>query len=135
MSEARRTKRARDAGLLKEACRSIERFEPEMVLSENVAGIGGPRYGCVWDEFLDDLERMGYATGSKVVCTSRFGIPQYRKRSILIGVKRRLVRRGRFADLLEAELFVESLGTLVTSDVPEVSRFVVGKYCPQERLT
>lgn len=106
MSEARRTKRARDAGLLKEACRFIERFEPEMVLSENVAGIGGPRYGGVWDEFRDDLERMGYATGSKVVCTSRFGIAQYRKRSILIGVQRRLVRRGRFADLLESELFV-----------------------------
>ena len=106
MSEARRTKRARDAGLLKEACRFIGRFEPEMVLSENVAGIGGRRYGGVWDEFRDDLERMGYATGSKVVCTSRFGIPQYRKRSILIGVRRRLVRRGRFADLLGAELFV-----------------------------
>lgn len=106
MSEARRVKRAQDAGLLKEACRFIERFKPEMVFCENVARIDGPRYGGVWDEFRTDLERMDYATGSKVVCASRFGIPQYRKRTILLGVTRPSVRRTRFADLLDAELFV-----------------------------
>lgn len=106
MSEVRRAKRAQDAGLLKEVCRFIERFRPAMVLAENVAGIADPKYGGVWDEFRADLERMGYVTGSKVVCTSRFGIAQYRKRSILMGVRRRLVRQERFADLFELELSV-----------------------------
>jgi DNA (cytosine-5)-methyltransferase 1 len=60
----------------------------------------------VWDEFRDTLERLGYATGSKVICTSRFGVPQYRKRSILIAVRRELVRQERFSDLLRTELLV-----------------------------
>lgn len=106
MSEERKAKRARDANLLKEACRFIRKFEPEMVLSENVAGIGDPQYGGVWDDFRHTLEKMGYATGSKVVCTSKFGIPQYRKRSILMGVKRYLAKPERFADLLGKELLV-----------------------------
>ena len=106
MSEERKLRRARDANLLKEACRFIRKFEPEMVLSENVAGIGDPQYGSVWDDFRRALEKMGYATGSKVICTSKFGIPQYRKRSILMGVKRYLAKPERFADLLGKELLV-----------------------------
>jgi hypothetical protein len=42
------------------------------VLSENVPGIGDPRYGGIWENFRHALERLGYATGSRVVCTSRY---------------------------------------------------------------
>jgi DNA (cytosine-5)-methyltransferase 1 len=77
-----------------------------MVLAENVSGIGDPRYGGVWDDFRRRLERLGYVTGSKVVCTSRFGIPQFRKRSILIAARRKCIRPERFADLLGRELLV-----------------------------
>ena len=77
-----------------------------MVLSENVAGIKDPQYGGVWEEFRRRLKRLGYVTGSKVVCTSRFGVPQFRKRSILMAVRADLVRPERFADLLGEELLV-----------------------------
>jgi DNA (cytosine-5)-methyltransferase 1 len=105
MSEKRLERRARDMNLLSEACRFVKKYDPELVLSENVAGIGDPKYG-VWEDFRKKLKRIGYATGSKIVCTSRFGIPQFRKRSILVAARRELVRRGRFADLLQQELAV-----------------------------
>ncbi len=79
---------------------------PEMVLSENVAGIKDPKYGGIWEDFRKRLNDLGYVTGSKVVCTSKFGVPQFRKRSILIAVRRELVREERFTDLLESELLV-----------------------------
>ena len=106
MSDDRQEKRARDARLLDEACRFIKKFEPEMVLSENVAGIGDAKYGGVWDAFRTKLEKMGYSTGTKVVCTSKFGIPQFRKRSILMAVRNLLVKPERFADILQTELLV-----------------------------
>lgn len=87
MSEARKKKRDRDSNLLLEASRFVRRFRPELVLSENVAGIKDPKYGGVWEEFRTRLESLGYVTGSRVVCTSKFGVPQYRKRSILIAVR------------------------------------------------
>jgi len=106
LSDRRKKGREKDRSLLTEAAEYVSRYMPEMVLSENVAGIKDPKYGNIWEDFRDRLDRMGYVTGSKVVCTSRFGVPQYRKRSILIAVRKELVREERFADLMETELLV-----------------------------
>ena len=100
LSDKRKEGRERDSNLLREAMKFVGAFEPELILSENVQGIGDPRYGGIWDEFRTALEERGYVTGSKVVCTSRFGIPQFRKRSILLGVRRELVKCERLADRL-----------------------------------
>lgn len=106
MSQERQDGRARDMNLLREACRFVDEYHPELVLSENVAGIHDEKYGGVWEAFRRQLEKLGYVTGSKVVCTSRFGVPQFRKRSILMAVRKDLVRTERFADLLGRELLV-----------------------------
>jgi DNA (cytosine-5)-methyltransferase 1 len=106
LSAERKAKRERDSNLLSEAAIFVERFKPELVLSENVAGIKDPRYGGIWQEFRDRLEALGYVTGSRLVCTSKFGVPQYRKRSILIAVRRDLASPERFADLIGTELIV-----------------------------
>ncbi|RAK59466.1 hypothetical protein DJ021_06430 [Phenylobacterium hankyongense] len=106
LSDDRKAKRDRDSNLLSEAATFVERFKPELVLSENVAGIKDPRYGGIWQEFRDRLEALGYVTGSRLVCTSKFGVPQYRKRSILIAVRRDLVSPERLSDLIGTELIV-----------------------------
>lgn len=106
LSERRKVGRERDSNLLREAAKFVARFEPELILSENVAGIADAKYGGVWGEFRQTLDELGYVTGSKVVCTSRFGIAQYRKRSILLGVRRGLVRPERVTDIMASELLV-----------------------------
>lgn len=106
MTDKRKASRKRDAGLLHEAAKFVARFEPELVLSENVAGIKNPKYGDVWDTFREELEALGYVTGFKVVCASRFGVPQYRKRSILIAVRKDLIKPERFADSERTSLLV-----------------------------
>lgn len=106
LSDKRKKGREKDSNLLREAATYVSRYRPDLVLSENVSGIKDPKYGGVWDEFRDSLEKLGYATGSKVVCTSKFGIPQYRKRSILVAVRRELARGERFADIMQSEILV-----------------------------
>jgi DNA (cytosine-5)-methyltransferase 1 len=106
LTDERKAGRRRDIDLLNEGCVFVERFEPELVLAENVPGIGDPKYGGVWESFRIQLESLGYVTGSKVVCSSRFGIPQYRRRSILLAVKRDVIKPERFADRLGEELLV-----------------------------
>ncbi|PDQ17676.1 hypothetical protein CN311_28795 [Mesorhizobium sanjuanii] len=98
LSEARKAGRERDSNLLTEAAKFVARFRPEMVLSENVQGIGDPKYGGVWDDFKAQLGELGYATGSKVVCTSNFGVPQYRRRSILVAARRELANPAFLTD-------------------------------------
>ena len=106
LTDERKAGRRRDRNLLSEAMVFVDAFRPELVLSENVQGIGDPKYGGVWESFRKDLENLGYVTGAKVVCTSRFGIPQYRRRSILLAAKRSVVKAERFADLMKEELLV-----------------------------
>lgn len=89
LTEERIEARVRDQDLLSHATKFIKRFQPELVLSENVAGIRDPKFGGVWQRFAEQLSDIGYETSTQVVCTSNFGIPQYRKRSILVAVKRK----------------------------------------------
>lgn len=107
MSPERLAKREKDRNLLQCAAGLIERYRPELVLSENVAGIRDRRYGGIWDGFATELSRIGYATGARLVCVSAFGIAQYRKRSILIGAR---------ADVVASTMIDESDGRIVVPD-------------------
>jgi DNA (cytosine-5)-methyltransferase 1 len=93
LSEKRSRGRRKDRGLLREAAKFVETFNPDLVLSENVAGIGDKKYGDVWENFRKRLEELGYVTGSKVVDASRFGVPQFRKRSILIAARANIIAK------------------------------------------
>lgn len=88
MSKRRVAVRKRDMNLLDEAAKFVSKFKPEVVLSENVSGINDPKFGGVWEDFQRRLRRLGYVTGKGVVCASNFGIPQFRKRSILMAVRK-----------------------------------------------
>ena len=96
----------RDSNLLSETTKFIERFQPELVLSENVRGVDNMKFGKSWNQFRETLENFGYVTGSELVCTSRYGIAQYRKRNILLAVRRELVNSDKLADSNGAELRV-----------------------------
>ena len=87
MSRERSEARARDRSLLDAALHFVRRHEPEMVLSENVGGVRRDIHRAVWDDFRRGLERAGYRTGTEVVCASKFGVPQHRRRAILLGVR------------------------------------------------
>lgn len=104
LSEERQAGRRKDRGLLREAAKFVEKFKPDFILSENVAGIDDRKYGGVWKNFRKRLKELGYITGSKVVDASRFGVPQYRKRSILIAAKASILAKHKLTS--KAELLV-----------------------------
>lgn len=87
MTEERSTARERDRSLLSMTLAFIEAFEPDMIVSENVATIATGAYKQSWEEFRGQLDEK-YDTGSDIVCASDFGIPQFRRRSILIALRR-----------------------------------------------
>ena len=87
MTDSRSTGRERDRSLLQQTVRFIEEFQPEMVISENVASLRNGQYRFIWNEFKEQLGDFGYAVGENGVCASRFGVPQYRRRSVLLAFK------------------------------------------------
>jgi DNA (cytosine-5)-methyltransferase 1 len=80
--------RKQDKGLLYHSLGYIETFKPEAVLCENVSGIQDRKFGGVWQHFEAGVASLGYVVGSAVVDTSDFGIPQVRRRSVLLAVRR-----------------------------------------------
>ncbi len=88
MTDGRSECRKRDLDLLSHTLGFIRKFKPDLVISENVASIRRSQHRGVWDKFRDELSRLGYIVGDDVVCASKFGIPQYRKRSVLMGIKK-----------------------------------------------
>ena len=92
LSKSRVSTRLRDRSLLAHACTFVKRYRPDMILSENVAGISDPRYGGVWEDFEEQLRALGFNVASRQVCTSDFGIAQHRKRSILCAIDARADR-------------------------------------------
>ena len=87
MTHDRATGRDRDRSLLSQTIGFIEKFKPDMIVSENVANIERGTYRYIWDGFRTQLSGR-YDTGRGMVCASRFGVPQHRRRSILIAVRR-----------------------------------------------
>ena len=90
MTDDRSAGRERDRSLLQQTVGFIQEFQPEMVISENVASIRNGQYRFIWNEFQEQLRNLGYAVGENGVCTSRFGVPQYRRRSVLLAFKSEL---------------------------------------------
>ena len=40
-----------------------------------------------WSDFENELRNLDYAVGEDRVCASRFGVPQYRRRSVLLALR------------------------------------------------
>lgn len=87
LTQTRANSRERDRGLLTQTLDFIDEFEPELILCENVTGISRGASAQVWSDFRGQLEDRDYAVDDDHVCASAFGVPQYRRRSFLMGVK------------------------------------------------
>lgn len=65
--------------------RAVDEVEPELVLFENVAGFRTMYDGRVHDLLTSELQRRGYAVNSWLIDPVLYGLPQFRKRTIVIG--------------------------------------------------
>lgn len=84
LTDSRSRGRERDRQLVSQSLPLIQRFEPNIVMTENVAGIRRGRHARVWKSFKDQLRELGYSITEGVVCASKFGVPQRRRRSVLL---------------------------------------------------
>jgi len=83
--------------LVKEYLEVVNLLKPRIILIENVKGftagfkdrIKSNVRGMAYSELVEaKLKEQGYFVFSRLVCCSDFGVPQYRKRFIMIGIKK-----------------------------------------------
>lgn len=66
----------------------IERLEPDAIIVENVPGLQKIPGASTWNRFLRFLDRSGYAASWEVIDCRDFGVPQRRKRLVLLASRR-----------------------------------------------
>lgn len=71
--------------LFSQFLRCVDEVQPSLVLFENVAGFMTMYAGRVYDALLEQLTRRGYACDARIINPIDFGLPQHRKRTIVIG--------------------------------------------------
>ncbi|WP_122769496.1 DNA cytosine methyltransferase [Burkholderia pseudomallei] len=71
-------------GLLYEFARLAQGTEPDVITMENVPTVAKH---AVFHDFVDTLTRLGYKVWFDVVDSSRYGVPQMRRRMVLLASK------------------------------------------------
>ena len=110
------SKRQKDPrnSLFYEFLRAVNELNPRYVIFENVSGFKRMYQGAAYHTLLKELDEAGYDTVSSVLEAADFGLPQRRKRTIVIGWKKHLpaVRLPEPSHHTEAGLFHQQ--TLLT---------------------
>ncbi len=84
-SQQRRVERPHpDGALLSSFGRLVEAFRPGCVIVENVPGIAAVRGNSTYNRFRCMLRRHGYSVKSAVLDAKAYGVPQSRRRLVLI---------------------------------------------------
>jgi len=82
-------KSEKTAFLLKQFRKFIRHFNPGFVVVENVPGLHSRKGESILSDFIGFLSESGYAWSDGVVNASSYGVPQNRKRYLLIATRLR----------------------------------------------
>ncbi|MXW57431.1 MAG: DNA cytosine methyltransferase [Acidimicrobiia bacterium] len=74
--------KAPESSLLFEFLRFVGEFLPELVFIENVPGM--QRSSDVLAEFVKEIQPFGYDCSGSIICSADYGVPQARKRFVLV---------------------------------------------------
>ncbi|MFH1333192.1 MAG: DNA cytosine methyltransferase [archaeon] len=64
----------------------VRELKPKAVIIENVPGIANLYKGAVAKDIFRKLENLGYKVSSKIFNSAEFGVPQIRKRKVIVGL-------------------------------------------------
>lgn len=74
--------------LFKNFCNVVERFNPKVVILENVPGFKKMYNGRIYQEAIESFSALGYKLEDRILNAVDYGAPQRRKRFIMVGVRK-----------------------------------------------
>lgn len=118
-----------------------QHLKPKVIILENVPGIVSLFKGQVKDEILKEFKAIGYDIDYKVLNSADYGVPQIRKRTIFIGVRRDLNLSVNFPqpicrpiDYVSCEDALSDLHALDETDMPESNEYACAEKNDYQKL-
>lgn len=71
--------------LFKEYCRILEIIKPKFILFENVTGLVAKKNEKIIEQIFEKFHSLGYQVKIKILESQHYGVPQKRKRAIILG--------------------------------------------------
>jgi DNA (cytosine-5)-methyltransferase 1 len=91
----------------------IKQKKPLFFLAENVAGILSGRHFSEFKKIIEAFKEIGYNVSYKLLNAKDYGVPQDRKRVIIVGYHNKLGRKFKFPDSTNSNVFLkEAIGDL-----------------------
>ena len=109
-------------GLLREFSRIVKEVQPDIVSMENVPLL---RKQDVFEEFVKNLQKLGYQVSGSVVNATDYGVPQRRKRLVLLASKKTKI------DLIKPRIRKIKTVKQTIANLPEIS---AGGYSTKDPL-
>ncbi|MCY3804328.1 MAG: DNA cytosine methyltransferase [Candidatus Saccharibacteria bacterium] len=75
--------------LFKEYCRFLEECSAKMFVFENVRGLLSVQRGLLFRQILNKFKNLGYTIKYELLDSADYGVPQHRKRIIIVGFKKK----------------------------------------------
>ncbi|MDI6022412.1 DNA (cytosine-5-)-methyltransferase [Leucobacter sp. UT-8R-CII-1-4] len=75
---------------------ALEKLRPPIFIAENVDGLSQNFNGEMLSQIVQDCEQSGYKVEWKILDASWFGVPQHRRRIIIVGIREDLANDSRF---------------------------------------
>lgn len=113
--------------LLYEFARLIRETQPEVVSMENVAQLLNFKKAPVFDDFIVDLRKQGYFVSYEVVNCVDYGMPQTRKRLVLLASK--------FGEIKLVPKTHDSTNYATVKDaIGALTKITDGEHCKSDKL-
>lgn len=81
-----KNKKDKRNSLFWEFLRAVNETNPKVVIFENVAGFKSLYNGQAYETLIRELENIGYNVSSDILNSADYGLPQLRKRTIVVGI-------------------------------------------------
>ena len=115
--------------LFKEYARIIAEVKPKMFLMENVSGMVTMQKGKVFELIKKELSNCGYTLYDKLLNAKDFGVPQSRRRMIIIGVRKDIKNKFVFPTPSHSEGNHTTVGQILFDNPidPKNKNHIIGK--------
>lgn len=74
-----------ERNMIPQFVRALREIGPPLFLMENVPGLASPAWRPYLEAFLQEVEGLGYNTCYRVVNAAAYGVPQKRRRLVILG--------------------------------------------------
>jgi len=106
----------------------INEVYPKVFVIENVIGMRRGKMKPVWNLIADAFKNLDYRVEFKVVKAEEFGVPQARRRVIVIGIRNDIQKRFNIGALFPQSNLTNVVNMSVGTHIPNIIGFSPGQF-------